>query len=58
MKQDMLQGRRNNPICFEEVLRKGWVMGQEGGCSVSKGTVKVQKALKTKQKTLNYKKNF
>lgn len=50
MKQDMLQGRTKNPICSEGVLRKGWVMGQEGGCSVSKGTVKGSEGIKKNPK--------
>lgn len=32
----MLQGRRNNPICLEEGLKKGWMAGQEGGCQSSR----------------------
>lgn len=40
MKQDMLQGRGNNPICFDRDLEKGWVTGQEGGCLVFKGVFK------------------
>lgn len=54
----MLQGSRNNFICFEGGLRKGWVMVQEGGCSVSKGTVKGSEDIKKNKITLNNKKNF